>query len=223
MGAKLEANPDLYLWTSAEPRTAENFAHFYKTVVDPNPGFVLFAAFEKTRPEDPAGMIGLQGTSIIHLKAEVGPVFVFPEWQRTHVATNMIGLLLHWCLDSAEQDGLGLRRVTWEASQENEASIRIAKRMGFVYEGTLRWHGVLAASKVGTKDARNGGMALLEASQKTFAPGRHTVLLSVCWDDWILTRKQVDMQMARVDHDFLKSAKGAAIPCRAAYRREGVD
>ena len=108
-------------------------------------------------------------------------MIVLQEFQRTHVASNAIGLLLQYALDPAEKDGLGLRRVQWECASENGPSMRVAERMGFVKEGVLRWHVVhwdgVARGKVGNRRGlpKGGGEGDL---------GRDTVIYGLCWDYW---------------------------------------
>jgi RimJ/RimL family protein N-acetyltransferase len=72
--------------------------------------------------------------------------------------------------------GLGLRRVQWTCDSGNAPSLRTAQRLGFRFEGTLRWLLVLPeTSAVGDKP-REG--------DEVRGNGRHDHYLSVCWDDW---------------------------------------
>ena len=156
-------------------------------------------------PTTMAGVIALIKASPANLSAEIGWVIVFPAFQRTHVASKAVALLLRYCLelpsdsdsdsdsDSAASEsanannaappppvrGLGLRRVQWFAHAENEASRRTALRMGFREEGTLRWERVIAPGKVGNGIPVRDGDPLGGAS-----PSRHSVVLSLCVDDW---------------------------------------
>ncbi|EAU81541.1 hypothetical protein CC1G_12760 [Coprinopsis cinerea okayama7 len=126
-----------------------------------------------------AGAIAYINTSLPNLSTEIGCVKIFPPFQRTHVASNAVGLLLKYALelpstsglpsqsnivDAASRDefqgGLGLRRVFWQANINNTASIRLSARMGFTHEAVLRWDRVLppwkdTASSQQTFDARN--------------------------------------------------------------------
>jgi RimJ/RimL family protein N-acetyltransferase len=148
-----------------------------------------------------AGVIALIKASPANLSAEIGWVIVFPAFQRTHVASNAVALLLRYCLElpsdsdsdsdsgstnanannaaPAPMTGLGLRRVQWFAHAENEASRRTALRVGFREEGTLRWERVIAPGKVGNGIPVRDGDPLGGAS-----PSRHSVVLSLCVDDW---------------------------------------
>ena len=51
-------------------------------------------------------------------------------------ATRAVILLTRWLFD------LGAARVFLTIVAENEASVAVARRAGFVYEGTMRAHGV---------------------------------------------------------------------------------
>ncbi|KAF8550549.1 hypothetical protein OG21DRAFT_396300 [Imleria badia] len=148
---------------------------------------VLFAAIDKTRP-DPnhpewegslAGLFGFEETSTTMLVTEISPAIVLPAFQRTHVGSHAVGLLLKYALE-LPPSGAGFRRVTWTVSPINDASNNLAKRMGFKLEGVFRWKYALPAvegyHKLG-KEARAGdaGNGLL---------GRDSNELAVCWDDW---------------------------------------
>lgn len=63
---------------------------------------------------------------------EVG-YWVAPEARRAGVATTMT-----WLVTRFGFDDLGLRRITLQAAVGNDASNRIAQRLGFTHEGTLR-------------------------------------------------------------------------------------
>ena len=153
-----------------------------------------------------AGMIGLLNTDTANQFTEIGYIMTLPAFQRTHVTSNAIGLLLHYCLelpasaieskDASSQSfgpGLGLRRVQWLCHAENSNSRRAAERMGFRFEGTLRWIRVLKEGKV--------GLAPSEARAKLCkGPGRHSCILSICWDDWEFegVREHVQNVMTKV-------------------------
>ncbi|KAF9021427.1 hypothetical protein BDZ89DRAFT_991266 [Hymenopellis radicata] len=167
-------------------------AHFKDDFYDPivkagGQSAFLYAVFDTTRSEHEdassfAGMIGYIDTSFVDLATEIGPIVILPDFQRTHVTSNAMGLLLQFALNSPSdaKSGLGFRRMVWKASSVNVKSIAAAKRMGFQYEGTLRWHRVLSQA-----DAKQwNGKAIKEGDVKSPSLGRDTVILSVCWDDW---------------------------------------
>ncbi|KAG6855761.1 hypothetical protein H0H87_011190 [Tephrocybe sp. NHM501043] len=170
--------------------------------IQPNQSCVLFAIYDKTIvPETGvtvdgalAGVIGLTDASAANLSAEMAFVMISPKFQRTHVTSNAIGLLLHYCLDTPAEGGLGLRRMVWKASPLNSPSIKAAQRMGFTKEGILRWHWVL----LNGKESGGNGKARREGDRDSSALGRDSVVLSLCWDDWeSFGKADVDRVMAR--------------------------
>lgn len=146
-----------------------------------NPNSVLFAIIDKTKLNGGrglnvclAGIIGFLNTAEGNFAVEIAPVIILPEFQRTFVATNAIGVLLKYCLNLPSEGGIGFRRVTWTAHQDNQASVKAAERMGMKKEGYLRWTWAISPEKVGKKCGEGRGNAL----------GRDSVLLAICWDDW---------------------------------------
>jgi RimJ/RimL family protein N-acetyltransferase len=97
---------------------------------------------------------------------------IIPAWQRTFVQTHASGILLKYMLSGPSEGGLNIRRMQWFANAANERSQAAAKRLGFQFEGILRWHRVLPPEKVGAERDDGRGKA------------RHSALLSLCWDDW---------------------------------------
>ncbi|PLB50640.1 acyl-CoA N-acyltransferase [Aspergillus steynii IBT 23096] len=195
--ASTAPHPSLFNYLSWDPfPTADAFnTHFFDAYMTPSDDRTCFAVLDKTAsPSSPstdpqnedyalAGMITLMNASPVHRSAEIGWVLTLPNYQRTHVTTHAIGLLLRYALESPAQGGLGLRRVQWIAHSENEASVRAAKRMGLRVEGVLRWHRVIVGAeergKVGGREVGGDGYGRVEDR------GRDSVVLSVCWDDWI--------------------------------------
>jgi RimJ/RimL family protein N-acetyltransferase len=82
--------------------------------------------------------------------------------------------------------GLHLRRVQWQAFSTNQASIAAAQRLGFQLEGIIRWQRVLPEGKIGNSDGViDDKMPEMDPTgQKRLGPGRHSAMLSLCWDDW---------------------------------------
>ncbi|CAD6573006.1 MAG: hypothetical protein ASARMPRED_005825 [Alectoria sarmentosa] len=182
-------HPDLYAHLTAGPfASLDAFLSYIKKFDQSDPSNLLYAIIDKTRPPSPespsgalAGLIAFQDASLSNLSFEIGPVIILPAFQRTHVASNAIGLLLQYALDPKESNGLGLRRVQWDCSTENTTSMRVAERMALVKEGVLRWRHVyrdgIARGKVGNgKGVPNGGA---EGDL-----GRDTVIYGLCWDHW---------------------------------------
>jgi len=151
--------------------------------IQPDQGFVVYAAYDKVFEPNPtpAGIVGLLNASPMDLSAEIGFVVAFPRYQRTHLTSNMVGLLLQYCLEVPEHGGLGLRRVQWQTNANNDASVKAALRMGFQHEGVKRWDRVIPAS-VGKPNTVE--KLPREGDPRRTDFGRHTVLLGLCWDDW---------------------------------------
>ena len=139
-----------------------------------------------------AGVISLNATNPANAVTEFG-VLIFPSFQRTHVATNAIGLLLLWTLDPPSAGGLGMRRVEWRTHAENAASRRTALRIGFELEGILRWQCVFPR---GTIALSAEALRIKNGTQKEL-PGRHTAVYSIVWDEWDDKRRKVVALMER--------------------------
>jgi RimJ/RimL family protein N-acetyltransferase len=72
-----------------------------------------------------------------HGVIEIGRIWLPPALQRTRTATEAIYLM---CRHAFED--LGYRRLEWRCNVENAASLRAARRFGFVFEGVFRQHRV---------------------------------------------------------------------------------
>ncbi|TFK97457.1 acyl-CoA N-acyltransferase [Pterulicium gracile] len=203
-GAELveQSRPHPHVWNYLPNGPYESFEplhEWFRTTVHPDPAFYPFAILDKTKLDptsgEPrlAGMASLINSSLQHLKSEVGYIMILPEFQRTHVTSNMVGLLLHYTLDLPERGGLGLRRMQWIADERNEPSVNAAKRLGYSFEGVARWDRVLAEGKP-AKDVK-----LRSGDPRAACPGRNTTSLSISWEDWELhgVREKVDALMAR--------------------------
>ncbi len=121
---------------------------------------------------------------------------ILPAFQRTHVTSNAVGILMNYALNLPADGGLGLRRVVWTASASNAPSVGAAKRMGFQMEGVMRWARVWPEAKI----RGSGGVRVRKEDPraKEFAYGRNVAVLSVCWDDWETgAKEQVNAVMAR--------------------------
>jgi RimJ/RimL family protein N-acetyltransferase len=97
----IKANPDLF--TYVEFPAIDTEADFMREVYDglsASPEDCLYAIFDKTTAPGTensysgySGVISLAHTNPVNAVTEMG-VITFPAFQRTHVATNAIGLLL---------------------------------------------------------------------------------------------------------------------------------
>jgi RimJ/RimL family protein N-acetyltransferase len=180
--------PELYAHIPLGPfATEQEFVEFVEKV-HLNREMILFAVIDKTRKaskEDEdgalAGVLSYMNTSSTNLSTEIGYVITFLPFQRTHVTSNAVGLLLQYALEPPSNGGLGLRRVQWQTNSGNSASARTAERMGFKMEGILRWDRVYYDGK--TKGKVSNGREMPRWGNQDDL-GRDTLLLSLCWDDW---------------------------------------
>ncbi|KAL4247143.1 Ribosomal-protein N-acetyltransferase [Abortiporus biennis] len=167
----------------------KSLSFFERSRRDPN--YLMFAIIDKTKPVDPkypeieggrlAGVIGYFNTVAGNLSTEIGHVFIFPEFQKTHVSSNAVGILLQYgfALPTASPPGLGLRRIFWSAHTGNEPSANLARRMGLKDEGVFRWHWVLPDELKGY-----GKPCDREGDPFPGRTGRDTRVLAIGWDDW---------------------------------------
>lgn len=150
----------------------DDFLTWYNVNIHQHRDRILFAILDKSSgTEKIAGITGFKDTSTDNLSAEIAWVITLPPFQRTHVTTHGIGLLLHWGFDK-----LMLRRIQWQANELNERSWKAAEKMGFVNEGVKRWERALPPTK--------GGIRPREGDPRREWGGRHTVVLAICWDEW---------------------------------------
>lgn len=122
-GAQVETAPDIFRYYSSAWPTLASFLAHHEHFFRRTPRNILFAVIDKTRPDlahpefggSLAGTMALRGCDSQNLAAEIAFVVVFPPFQRTHVASNAVGVLLRYCLDlpTAARSALGLRRVEW--------------------------------------------------------------------------------------------------------------
>ncbi|KAK6354058.1 hypothetical protein TWF730_008476 [Orbilia blumenaviensis] len=190
-------------------RSAQSFnTDFIDPIVRPKTDMLLYAIIDKCRPPTTcdrdgalAGLIAYIGASPTNLCTEIGFVVTLPQFQRTHVTSNAVGLLLKFALNPPNEGGLGFRRVQWMTSSKNYASIKTAEKMGFTKEGLIRWdrlypNGVASGKESNDKPLRvDGKVSHMNESDL----GRDSVMFSMCWDDWFLSakREHVAERMAR--------------------------
>ena len=179
---QVKAHPDIHRYYPLDLTSLDKILFEIETRIRSIPAQILFAIIDKARGDAFAGVIGLFGASPANLSAEIAWIVVFPEFRRTYVTSNAVGLILNYSLElpsaPPERRGLGLRRVQWTAHPGNQPSIALAKRMGFKEEGFLRWTWVVPQVVEGN------GLPLRDGDPKNPNPGRHSVVLSLCADDW---------------------------------------
>ncbi|GAA5969962.1 hypothetical protein JCM3765_002324 [Sporobolomyces pararoseus] len=143
------------------------------------------------REERLAGIVGVKESNFANRMTEIGNVHIAPPFQRTHVSTHSISLLLRWALNPptpSQPYNLGLRRVQWFANPLNVPSVTAAQKLGFFLEAPcIKWERTLPS--------RRGKIALdlpnflnedeerreLEVER---GGGRHSSLLSLDWERW---------------------------------------
>jgi RimJ/RimL family protein N-acetyltransferase len=154
-------------------------------------GTLTYAVIDTTRPAtDPsidadgqfAGMISYMNSNFSNRATEIAAIFVLPPFQRTHVTTNAVGLMLQHAFKPASEGGLDLVRVSWQTGSTNAASLRLAERFGFQREGLLRWHMPFRNGQSEGKQG-NGAKGLPPGSEENDL-WRDTVVFGLCWDDW---------------------------------------
>ncbi|EZF34607.1 hypothetical protein H109_07506 [Trichophyton interdigitale MR816] len=176
--------------------------YFYPQVCRNNTR-VAFAIIDKTRPGPPedggalAGIVTYSYASVDNQLLEIAFMVVFPGFQRTHVTTHTVGLMLQYALDPPDgsdpsKGGLGLRKVLWQTATTNAASRATAKKMGFEQEGILRWDRVFHDA-VQRKKQGNGKEMPAHADKK--AVGRDTVYCGLCWDEWEDGKRRMVQQL----------------------------
>ncbi|KAJ3787469.1 acyl-CoA N-acyltransferase [Lentinula aff. detonsa] len=172
--------------------SADEFVErFWNERIRPNAGSYLFVALDKSSCPNPsnihidladrpvAGMAGYVNTDAENLCTEIF-VFVLPRFRHTHVASHTVGLLLRYALNLPNEGGLCLRRVQWSADVNNTASVRLAIKMGMKMEGVRRWTAIVPMHKAGASNAR----IARKGDPRRECPGRDSVSLAICWDDW---------------------------------------
>lgn len=129
-----------------------------------------------------AGVIAFMDANSTSRSLTIGTLFTLPPYQRTHVTSNAVGLMLQYALDPPSDGGLGLIRVQWRLDSRHEGSARVAERMGLRYEGTEMWFrlikGGVARGKVG-----NGKSPPPGSEEGDIWQDKTTY--AMCWDDWL--------------------------------------
>ena len=179
----VNADPDLHRWFPFELSTLDDILVKIEFLIRRIPGCILFAIIDKARGDAFAGVVSLINTMPTQLRAEIAWLIVFPEFRRSYVADNAVGLLLNYCLELPDpppgcRPGLGFRRVEWGGHAENRSSLTVSKRMGFKEECVSRWTWVLL------ERAEGNGIPIRDGDPMSTRPGRHTIVFSFCADDW---------------------------------------
>lgn len=127
----------------------ELIASFWEKRINNGAGETAFAIYDKSKSEHAyAGIITYKNTSVEDLVTEIGFLMILPEFQRTHVTSNTVGILINYALNHPADGGLGLRRVVWTSNASNVPSMETAKRLGFQMEAVLRWANAWPEAKI---------------------------------------------------------------------------
>ena len=180
---KLKTDPDLHRWYPFEHTTLDDVLAKTEIFIRRLPVCITFAIIDKARGDALAGVVSLVNTTPAHLRSEIAWLIVFPEFRRSYVTSNAVGLLLNYCLELPDPPpgrprGLGFRRVEWAGRPENQPSFMVAKRMGFKEECLMRWTWVLP------EGAEGNGIHIRDGDPMSPRPGRHSVMFALCADDW---------------------------------------
>ncbi|XWW99499.1 hypothetical protein V2A60_007509 [Cordyceps javanica] len=159
-----------------------------------------YAVIDKTRPpsaEDPdgevAGLFSYENADDETLCVEIGHVRVAPAYQRRGIAVIAAALMVRHAMEGTEQGGLGLLRVGWGASSANEASIGVARKVGFGLVGTVPYQQVIrngaARNKVGN------GRRLPPRAAAAGDLWRDVVMFCITWDEWEDGKRDIALQL----------------------------
>ena len=180
---KLKTDPNLHRWFPFDLSTLDGILTQIELFTRRPPMSILFAIIDKARGDALAGVVSLANTTPEHLRTDIAWLIVFPEFRRSYVTDNAVGLLLNYCLELPDpppgcRPGLGFRRVEWAGRTENQSSLMVAKRMGFKEERLSRWTWVLPEGADGNE------IPLRDGDPLSPRPGRHSTVFSFCADDW---------------------------------------
>lgn len=201
-----------------------------------NAGFMLFCVWDKTkttRSESPlsipsppsvslatslfeddnhnaafAGLIGLINSSRDMVATEIGLVLILPPFHRTHVASNAVGLLLHYALETSTPQGhpsISFLNTTVNSNARLEqhpnivtivngttlglrrvawqANVRNAASTRLAERMGFRFEAVQRWGRVLPVD-RPVDIEVRVDDPKAKAGGLNAIMLGLCWDDW---------------------------------------
>jgi RimJ/RimL family protein N-acetyltransferase len=115
--------------TEHDPSTDEVAA---QATDDPGPAQMPALAIADAATGDFLGGIGLYRVDLRHRRGEVG-FWLAPAARGRGLASRAVGLLTGWAFDA-----LGFDRVELTTTPDNAATRRLAERLGFREEGTMR-------------------------------------------------------------------------------------
>ena len=129
----LAKDPDVVRFTRVPPERADGFASGWVDRYVSGWDDGSRAGFAILTSDDAfLGMVGLVELDLAGRQGEIG-YMVAPAARGQGVAGRALRLVSAWALGP-----LGLERVELRISSENEPSLRVAERLGFVREGVVR-------------------------------------------------------------------------------------
>jgi hypothetical protein len=134
-------------------------------------GWAIYSAVPESTHTEPenyvfAGMIALKAVSRDQLLCSLSAVMITQAFrvrphlappaqywspQGTHVLNHAFGLLAQYAFNLPRDGGLGFRRLQWDCSALNVASVKAAVRLGFKSEGTIINHAVWLPGKIAAR------------------------------------------------------------------------
>lgn len=104
--------------------------HYYEKQYETNNG--MYWVMQENTTKKFIGVIGINNLSLVHSKAELG-FWLLPEQTKKGFVTEACKAVLKFCFTT-----LKLNRVEATIETENELSINVIKKLGFIHEGTFR-------------------------------------------------------------------------------------
>ncbi|HSV66090.1 MAG TPA: GNAT family N-acetyltransferase [Mycobacteriales bacterium] len=143
-------DPDIQRWTSVPSPYLARHARSWVTSVAPagwsSGRAATFAVLDSTCG-DLLASVGLDRISPTERSAELG--YWCAPWARGQgVMTQAAAAACRWGFGAPDAGGLGLGLIEWRAEVGNDASRRVAEKVGFRIEGTLRLRAVHQGRRV---------------------------------------------------------------------------
>ncbi|OAA36618.1 Acyl-CoA N-acyltransferase [Metarhizium rileyi] len=127
-----------YMLTNGFPTLADcqaDIDHWSRDTSSDRLYYTVLSGPASRASSEPVGMMCYLAIVPCHRRLEIGSVILGAALQRTRQATEAFYLLLRHAFED-----LGYLRVEWKANSLNQASLRAAERLGFVFEGVFRKH-----------------------------------------------------------------------------------
>jgi RimJ/RimL family protein N-acetyltransferase len=124
------ATDKIFTWLPYGPfKNVQEMQNFYQKKSRNCEFFTVFDRKDKTIH----GILAIKYIIPEHKKCEIGHIWYAEKYQRTHVNTQAMYLVLCKCFDERKY-----RRVAWKCDKLNTVSSKCALRLGFKHEGIFR-------------------------------------------------------------------------------------